>query len=84
MKVSVEEISVVKKKIHVEVPEDEVKKEVDSFYSDLKKKAKIKGFRPGKAPFPALFFSRLPLNLACRHWAWKRPKSPAGGWSYCS
>jgi trigger factor len=50
MKVSVEEISVVKKKIHVEVPEDEVKKEVDSFYSDLKKKAKIKGFRPGKAP----------------------------------
>lgn len=50
MKVSVEEISVIKKKIHVEVPEDEVKKEVDSFYSDLKKKAKIKGFRPGKVP----------------------------------
>ncbi len=50
MKVSVEEISGVKKKILVEVPEEEVKKEVDSFYNDLKKKAKIKGFRPGKAP----------------------------------
>jgi trigger factor len=50
MKVNVEEISVVKKKIHVEVPEDEVRKEIDSFYGDLKKKAKIKGFRPGKAP----------------------------------
>ena len=50
MKVNVEEISAVKKKIHVEIPEDEVTKEIDSFYEDLKKKAKIKGFRPGKVP----------------------------------
>jgi trigger factor len=50
MKVNVEEISPIKKKVHVEVPEDHVAKEIDSFYDELKKKSKIKGFRPGKAP----------------------------------
>jgi trigger factor len=50
MKASVEEISSIKKKISVEIPEDQIAKEVDSFYKDLGKKAKIKGFRPGKVP----------------------------------
>jgi trigger factor len=50
MKVHVEEISPIKKKVHVEVPEDHVAREIDFFYDELKKKAKIKGFRPGKAP----------------------------------
>ncbi len=50
MKVIVEDISSIKKKVNVEVPEDQVIREVDSFYGDLKKKAKIKGFRPGKVP----------------------------------
>jgi trigger factor len=50
MKVSVEEISSIKKKMNVEVPEEQVIKEVDSFYRDLNRKAKIKGFRPGKVP----------------------------------
>ncbi len=50
MNVSVEEISPIKKKVSVEIPGDEVTKEVDSFYRDLGKKAKIKGFRPGKVP----------------------------------
>jgi trigger factor len=50
MKVSVEDISSIKKKMNVEIPEDQVMREVDSFYGDLKKKAKIKGFRPGKVP----------------------------------
>ena len=50
MKASVEEISPIKKKVSVEIPEDQVAKEVDSTYKDLGKKAKIKGFRPGKVP----------------------------------
>lgn len=50
MKVNVEEISLVKKKVHVEIPEEDVVKEIDAFYEDLKKKAKIKGFRQGKVP----------------------------------
>ena len=50
MQVTVEDVSSVKKKIHIEIPREEVSKELDSAYSDLKKKAKIKGYRPGKVP----------------------------------
>ena len=50
MKANVEEISAIKKKVLVEIPENQVTQEVDSFYRDLGKKAKIKGFRPGKVP----------------------------------
>jgi len=50
MKANVEEISSIKKKVSIEIPEDQVNKEVESFYKDLGKKAKIKGFRPGKVP----------------------------------
>ncbi len=50
MKVNVEEMGGVKKKVNIEIPEEDVTKEIDSFYEGLKKKAKIKGFRPGKVP----------------------------------
>jgi trigger factor len=50
MNVSVEELSSIKKKVNIEIAEDHVTKEVDSFYRELGKKAKIKGFRPGKVP----------------------------------
>lgn len=50
MQLTVEDLSTVKKMLHIEVPEDQVTSEVDSAYNELKKTAKVKGFRPGKAP----------------------------------
>ncbi len=50
MQVSVEHISSVKKTLHIEIPETDVKRELDSAYRDLSRNVKIKGFRPGKAP----------------------------------
>jgi trigger factor len=50
MHVTVEDVSSVKKILHIEVPEQTVIRELDNAYKNLKKTAKIKGFRPGKAP----------------------------------
>jgi trigger factor len=50
MKVNVEDISTVKKVLHVEIPEGEVTREWDKAYNTLKGTARIKGFRPGKVP----------------------------------
>ena len=50
MKVAVEDISPVKKKIRIEVPSDAVSAEMNKAIADIAKKAKIPGFRPGKAP----------------------------------
>jgi trigger factor len=50
MKVTVENQSSVKKVLHIEVPSEVVAQELDKAYAELKKTAKIKGFRPGKAP----------------------------------
>lgn len=48
--VKVEEISPVKKKFFFDIPWADVKEELDSAYRIVGKKAKIKGFRPGKTP----------------------------------
>ncbi len=50
MQVTVEDVSSVKKILHIEVPENVVVRELNNAYSNLKKTAKVKGFRPGKAP----------------------------------
>ena len=50
MEVSVTDISSVKKKVKIQIPKEDVAKELDAAYLQLKKNAKIKGFRPGKAP----------------------------------
>lgn len=50
MEVTVTDINSVKKKIQIQIPREKVGKELDSAYLKLKKNAKIKGFRPGKAP----------------------------------
>jgi trigger factor len=50
MQVTVEDVSGVKKTLHIEIPQDEVARELDTAYNTLKRTAKIKGFRPGKVP----------------------------------
>jgi trigger factor len=50
MQVSVEDINSVKKTLHIEIPEETVVQELDKAYNKLRKKAKVKGFRPGKVP----------------------------------
>ena len=50
MQVSVEDINSVKKTLHIEIPEADVVRELDKAYNELKKRAKVKGFRPGKVP----------------------------------
>ncbi len=50
MEIQIEDLSSIKKKISVEIPVEQVSREIDSFYGELKKKARIKGFRPGKVP----------------------------------
>ncbi len=54
MKLEVTELGPVKRAIKIEVPEDAVNKEFDRVYSDLKRQARIPGFRPGKAPVSML------------------------------
>jgi trigger factor len=50
MQVHVEDISSVQKKITIEIPAERVNEEIDKAYAAIQKKAKIQGFRPGKAP----------------------------------
>jgi trigger factor len=54
MKVTVEDLSAVKKKITVTIPKEEVNAAVQKAYVAINKKAKVKGFRPGKVPFHIL------------------------------
>ncbi len=48
--IKIEDLSTVKKKMSMEIPWNEVKNELDAVYHEIGKKAKIKGFRPGKVP----------------------------------
>lgn len=50
MKANVEDISPVKKRVLIEVDSDEVDKKLEKAYREVGKKAKIRGFRPGKVP----------------------------------
>ena len=50
LKVEIENLSQVKRKLKIEVPSTEVTQEVDRAYRELGKRAKVKGFRPGKVP----------------------------------
>ena len=50
MNVTVEDLSSVKKVMHLEVPVEDVTRELEKAYKELGRTARIKGFRQGKAP----------------------------------
>ena len=54
MKISVEEISEIARKVHVELPEDKVNSHLKKAYQQLNRTAKVRGFRPGKVPLAIL------------------------------
>jgi len=50
MKVDVDILSPIQRKIHIEIPGQAVREEFSRVYGALGQRAKIKGFRPGKIP----------------------------------
>lgn len=50
IQVELEDLGQVKRKLAIVVPKEEVSQEMDRAYRDLGKRAKVKGFRPGKVP----------------------------------
>jgi trigger factor len=50
MKIQVEKVSPVERKVTIEVDPERVAKEMDRAYSGLGRRVKLAGFRPGKAP----------------------------------
>ncbi len=54
MKVNIEDISTVKKRLTVEIPADEVAREIDSAYRDLGTEVVVAGFRKGRVPVSIL------------------------------
>jgi trigger factor len=50
MKASIEQITPVKKRLTVEVDAEEVSRKIEEAYKELRKRAKVSGFRPGKVP----------------------------------
>lgn len=50
MKVDAVSVGSYQKKLQVNVPAGDVKGEVDAYYRDLRKRVRLPGFRPGKAP----------------------------------
>ena len=50
MKIEVKKIDATKRELKFEIPKDRVTKTMEEIYAEVGKGAKIKGFRPGKAP----------------------------------
>jgi trigger factor len=50
MQVTVESINPVTKKVSIEIPAERVDAEIEKSYAGIQKRAKLQGFRPGKAP----------------------------------
>lgn len=69
MQVNVEKLSPVLLEFQVEVPAERVRSEVDKAYTALQRTARVKGFRPGKAPrqvLAHLYGGRIHADVAQR------------------
>ncbi len=69
MQVSVEKLSPVLVEFQIEVPADRVKQEIDRAYQTLQRTARVRGFRPGKAPRDVLahvFGDRVAMDVTQR------------------
>ncbi|XCN73246.1 MAG: trigger factor [Candidatus Electrothrix aestuarii] len=67
MDVAIEEVSELARKVTVTLPAEDVVKELDKKYAELKKEVTLKGFRRGKAPMSILkknFKSRVEPEVA--------------------
>jgi trigger factor len=54
MNVNIENTSALRRKMTIEVEPDEINRELDRAYNELKRSVVLKGFRPGHAPRPLL------------------------------
>jgi trigger factor len=54
MQVSVESISTVETRLKIQVPAEEVKKQINARLREIGKQVRLKGFRPGRIPFSVL------------------------------
>jgi len=54
MKVALETVDAVRRRLAVEVPAGEVSAEIDRAFDHLRRKARVPGFRQGHAPRPVL------------------------------
>ncbi len=54
MQVSVESTSAIEKRLKIQVPAEEVNKQIDARLREIGKQVKLKGFRPGRIPFSVL------------------------------
>src|SRR6185503_965665 len=69
MQVNIEKLSPVLVEFQVEVPADRVKTELERAYAQVQRTARVKGFRPGKAPravLAHLYSGRIHADVAQR------------------
>ena len=54
MQVSVESISSIERRVKIQVPAEEINKQIDARLREIGKQVSLKGFRPGRIPFSVL------------------------------
>jgi len=68
MQVNIDEVNATRRKLAVEVPVEEVTAEFDRAFGRVQKQAKLKGFRPGRAPRSVVEKLFGPVSVTVRLW----------------